>query len=91
MPETADIKAGTLSRSSSHCSPFRVVPLVRRHGASDPRVNRAHALGMRIGQALEQQRIHDGKPNTAMGAWSYALSDDEIWVVLAYVRTLRQE
>lgn len=35
--------------------------------------------------------IHDGKPNTAMGAWSYALSDDEIWDVLAYVRTLRQE
>lgn len=37
------------------------------------------------------KRIHDGKPNTAMGAWSYALSDDEIWDVLAYVRTLRQE
>jgi mono/diheme cytochrome c family protein len=37
------------------------------------------------------KRIHDGKPNTAMGAWSTALSDDEIWDVLAYVRTLRQE
>ncbi|HJT20838.1 MAG TPA: cytochrome c [Nitrospira sp.] len=37
------------------------------------------------------KRIHDGKPNTAMGAWSYALSDDEIWDVLAYVRTLRSE
>lgn len=37
------------------------------------------------------KRIHDGKPNTAMGAWSAALSDDEIWDVLAYVRTLRQE
>jgi mono/diheme cytochrome c family protein len=34
------------------------------------------------------KRIHDGKANTAMGAWSYALSDDEIWDVLAYVRTL---
>jgi mono/diheme cytochrome c family protein len=34
------------------------------------------------------KRIHDGKPNTAMGAWSHALSDDEIWDVLAYVRTL---
>jgi mono/diheme cytochrome c family protein len=33
-------------------------------------------------------RIHDGKPNTAMGAWANALSDDEIWDVLAYVRTL---
>lgn len=34
------------------------------------------------------KRIHDGKANTAMGAWREALSDDEIWDVLAYVRTL---
>jgi mono/diheme cytochrome c family protein len=34
------------------------------------------------------KRIHDGKPNTAMGAWKHALSDEEIWDVLAYVRTL---
>ena len=33
------------------------------------------------------KRIHEGKPNTAMGAWKHALSDDEIWDVLAYVRT----
>lgn len=37
------------------------------------------------------KRIHDGKANTAMGAWSYALSDDEIRDVLTYVRTLRSE
>lgn len=37
------------------------------------------------------RRIHDGKPNTAMGAWSAMLSDDEIWDVLAYVRTFREE
>lgn len=35
------------------------------------------------------RRIHEGKPNTAMGAWKYSLSDEEIWDVLAYVRTLR--
>jgi mono/diheme cytochrome c family protein len=34
------------------------------------------------------KRIHEGKPNTAMGAWKHALSDEEIWDVLAYVRTL---
>lgn len=34
------------------------------------------------------KRIHEGKPNTAMGAWKHTLSDDEIWDVLAYVRTL---
>ena len=34
------------------------------------------------------RRIHEGKPNTAMGAWKHSLSDEEIWDVLAYVRTL---
>ncbi|MDH4186719.1 MAG: cytochrome c [Nitrospira sp.] len=31
--------------------------------------------------------VHDGKPNTAMGAWRESLTDDEIWDALAYVRT----
>lgn len=34
------------------------------------------------------KRIHEGKPNTAMGAYRVALSDEEIREVLAYVRTL---
>jgi mono/diheme cytochrome c family protein len=37
------------------------------------------------------RRIHAGKPNTAMGAWKHSLSDEEIWDVLAYVRTLGVE
>ena len=37
------------------------------------------------------KRIHDGRPNTAMGAWKYSLSDDEIWDVLAYIRTMREQ
>ena len=32
--------------------------------------------------------IHDGRKNTAMGAWKYALSDQDIRDVIAYVRTL---
>lgn len=32
--------------------------------------------------------VHDGRPNTAMGAWREALTDDEIWDAIAYVRTL---
>ncbi len=36
------------------------------------------------------KRIHDGKPNTAMGAWKYSLSDDEIWDVLAYIRIMKE-
>jgi mono/diheme cytochrome c family protein len=35
--------------------------------------------------------VHDGRTNTAMGAWREALTDDEIWDVLAYVRTLAPE
>lgn len=34
------------------------------------------------------KKVHDGKANTAMGAWREVLTDDEIWDVLAYVRTL---
>ena len=37
------------------------------------------------------KNVHDGKPNTAMGARREALSDDEIWDALAYVRTLAPE
>ena len=37
------------------------------------------------------RRIHEGKPNTAMGAWKHSLSDEEIWDVLAYVRTFEVE
>jgi mono/diheme cytochrome c family protein len=31
--------------------------------------------------------IHEGRPNTAMGAWKYALSEEDILNVLSYVRT----
>ncbi|MCP9440929.1 MAG: cytochrome c [Nitrospira sp.] len=37
------------------------------------------------------KRIHEGKPNTPMGAWQHALSDEEIWDVVAYLRTLGAE
>ncbi|HEY5626752.1 MAG TPA: cytochrome c [Nitrospira sp.] len=32
--------------------------------------------------------IHDGRKNTAMGAWKYAMSDEDIHDVIMYVRTL---
>lgn len=32
--------------------------------------------------------IHDGIPDTAMGTWKLVLSDEEITMILAYVRTL---
>lgn len=33
--------------------------------------------------------IHQGRPNTAMGSWRLALSDEEILAVIQHVRTLR--
>jgi mono/diheme cytochrome c family protein len=32
--------------------------------------------------------VHEGRKNTAMGAWKHALKDEEINDVLAYVRQL---
>ncbi len=34
--------------------------------------------------------IHMGVPNTAMGMWRFVLSDEDIAMVLAYVRSLSQ-
>ena len=48
------------------------------------------AVQSRLDGALFR-RIHDGKPNTVMGAWKHALSHEEIWDVLAYVRTFKIE
>lgn len=31
--------------------------------------------------------IHNGRANTAMGAWKHALSDQEILEVISYIRT----
>lgn len=35
--------------------------------------------------------IHAGRSNTAMGSWRFALSDEEIHDVVAYLRTLKQD
>ena len=34
--------------------------------------------------------IHDGVPDTAMGMWKTALTDEEITTILSYVRSLAQ-
>ena len=34
-------------------------------------------------------RIHDGKTGTAMVAWKGILSDEQIWQVIAFLRTLK--
>jgi putative copper resistance protein D len=34
--------------------------------------------------------IRHGHPDTAMGSWRFALTEKEVWDVLAYVRTLQK-
>ena len=34
--------------------------------------------------------IHDGRPGTLMPSWGKELSADEIWKVIAYLKSLRQ-
>ena len=34
--------------------------------------------------------VHDGVSNTAMGTWKFVLTDAEISLVLAYIRSLAQ-
>ena len=34
--------------------------------------------------------IHEGRPNTAMGAWKHSLSAKEVLDVMSYVRTFRE-
>lgn len=33
-------------------------------------------------------RIHDGKPGTAMVAWRGILTDEQIWQIVSFIRTL---
>jgi mono/diheme cytochrome c family protein len=35
--------------------------------------------------------IHAGRPNSAMGSWRLALSEEEIQDVVAYLRTLKKD
>lgn len=34
-------------------------------------------------------RIHDGKPGTSMVAWKGILTDEQIWQVVSFIRTLK--
>ena len=34
-------------------------------------------------------RIHEGKPGTAMVAWNGILTDEQIWQIVSFIRTLK--
>ena len=35
-------------------------------------------------------RIHEGKPGTSMVAWKGILTDEQVWQVISFIRTLKQ-
>ena len=56
--------------------------------ALEPKPGNLAAVQTRAGDDYLFWRIHDGKPGTSMVAWRGILSDEQIWQVVAFIRTL---
>lgn len=57
--------------------------------ALDPAPQNLAELQTRAGDDYLFWRINAGKPGTSMVAWHGILSDEEIWKVVAFIRTLK--
>ncbi len=55
----------------------------------EPRPGNLAVIQTQAGDGYLFWRIHEGKPGTSMVAWQGVLSDEEIWQVIAFIRTLR--
>lgn len=59
-------------------------------GASlEPRPKNLAAFQSQVGDDYLFWRISTGKPGTAMVAWKGVLTDEQIWQVIAFIRTLK--
>jgi len=56
--------------------------------ALEPEPGNLAEVQARAGDDYLFWRIHDGKPGTSMVAWRGILSDEQIWQVVAFMRTL---
>src|SRR5574339_823378 len=56
--------------------------------ALDPRPGNLAELQARAADDYLFWRIHKGKPGTAMVAWQGILSDEQIWQIVSFLRTL---
>ena len=57
--------------------------------ALDPTPKNLPELMPLVGDDFLYWRINTGKPGTGMVAWKGVLTDEQIWQVIAYVRTLK--
>lgn len=54
----------------------------------DPKPKNLGVLQKSAGDDYLFWRIHDGKPGTSMVAWKGILTDEQIWQVVSFIRTL---
>ena len=57
--------------------------------ALDPRPRNLAKLQTQAGDDFLFWRIHEGKPGTSMVAWKGILTDEQIWQVISFIRTLK--
>lgn len=57
-------------------------------GSLDPKPKNLALLQESAGDDYLYWRIHDGKPGTSMVAWKGILSEEQIWQLVSFIRTL---
>jgi len=57
--------------------------------ALDPQPRNLAELQTKAGDDFLFWRIHEGKPGTSMVAWKGILTDEQIWQVVSFIRTLK--
>jgi mono/diheme cytochrome c family protein len=58
-------------------------------GSLDPQPKNLAILQQSVGDDYLFWRISTGKPGTSMVAWKGILTDEEIWQVVSFIRTLK--
>jgi mono/diheme cytochrome c family protein len=58
--------------------------------ALDPRPRNLAELQTKASDDFLFWRIRAGKPGTSMAAWKEILTDEQIWQVISFIRTLKQ-
>ena len=58
--------------------------------ALDPKPRNLASLQGTAGDDFLFWRIREGKPGTSMVAWKGILTDDQIWQVISFIRTLKE-
>ncbi|HVF26084.1 MAG TPA: cytochrome c [Anaerolineales bacterium] len=54
----------------------------------EPQPKNLATLQATVGDDFLFWRIHEGKPGTAMVAWNGILTDEQIWQIVSFIRTL---